>query len=148
MNGTPHPPPLYMKHFSTDLRKFQEGSEQKFEGLDPPIPPVATPLVNINTPPRSPLYFQRPKWEYRQATQIDIHYCSSIEGRTYSTSFEWCSRLHLANDANWFDRMVLLRRTIEEWTYLSTRLHLANDAKCLLTLKSYRRLSRVRIGGL
>ena len=32
-----------MKHFSTDLRKSQEGSEQKW-GADPPIPPVAKPL--------------------------------------------------------------------------------------------------------
>ena len=41
MHGTP--PPLYIKHFSTDLRKSQEGSEQKWGGggggPDPPIPP-------------------------------------------------------------------------------------------------------------
>ena len=43
MHGTPLP--LYIKHFSTDLRKSQEGSEQKWGGPDPPIPPVATPLI-------------------------------------------------------------------------------------------------------
>ena len=33
MHGTPAPPPpLYIKHFSTDLRKSQEGSEQKWGG--------------------------------------------------------------------------------------------------------------------
>ena len=37
MHGTP--PPLYIKHFSTDLRKSQEGSEQKWGGPDPLIPP-------------------------------------------------------------------------------------------------------------
>ena len=30
--------PLYIKHFSMDLRKSQKGSEQKW-GPDPPIPP-------------------------------------------------------------------------------------------------------------
>ena len=33
------PPPPYIKHFSTDLCKSQEGSEQKWGGPDPPIPP-------------------------------------------------------------------------------------------------------------
>ena len=37
MHGTPSP--LYIKHFSTDLPKSQEGSEQKWGGPDPPIPP-------------------------------------------------------------------------------------------------------------
>ena len=32
------PPPLYIKHFSTDLCKSQEGSEQKWGGPDPPPP--------------------------------------------------------------------------------------------------------------
>ena len=44
--GPPHPPPpyrVYTKHFSTDLRKYQEGSEQKGV-LTHSIPPVATPL--------------------------------------------------------------------------------------------------------
>ena len=33
------PPPLCIKHFSTDLCQSQEGSEQKWGGPDPPIPP-------------------------------------------------------------------------------------------------------------
>ena len=37
--------PPYIKHFSTDLRKSQEGSEQEWVGPGPPIPPVATPLL-------------------------------------------------------------------------------------------------------
>ena len=41
------PPPLYIKHFSTDLRESQEGSEQKWGVRTLPFPPVATPLLNI-----------------------------------------------------------------------------------------------------